>query len=307
MALGETRLLVLGTHILFGFQLRAVFEDAFGELPLDTRQVDCIGQTLLALTIGLLVAPAMQHLISYDGEDTQGIVRAASRYAFAALLPLGVSLGIGFFIVADHLFGRTIALTSGFVFCGLAGFAWYAFPLVVKRFVGGPPRMRKERGRTSIETKIEQMLTEARVIIPGAQALLGFQFTVILTHAFGNLSQASRLLHVAALCCVALSMMVLMTPAALHRISFGGENSARFYAMSSRLTVAAGVPLALGISGDLYVAIAEASGSMAWGVVLAAVALLCLFTLWYVVPFSIRRQRARQRRPAYAEAYRPPA
>jgi len=34
--------------------------------------------------------------------------------------------------------------------------------------------------------KIDQMLTEARVILPGAQALLGFQLAVILTQAFEN-------------------------------------------------------------------------------------------------------------------------
>jgi hypothetical protein len=37
---------------------------------------------------------------------------------------------------------------------------------------------------TSLHTKIEQMLTEARVILPGVQALLGFQFVVMLTKAF---------------------------------------------------------------------------------------------------------------------------
>ncbi|XIA63269.1 hypothetical protein ACFIOY_29350 [Bradyrhizobium sp. TZ2] len=40
------------------------------------------------------------------------------------------------------------------------------------------------------ETKIEQLLTEARGIMPGGQALLGFQFVATLTKAFETLPQA---------------------------------------------------------------------------------------------------------------------
>jgi hypothetical protein len=40
---------------------------------------------------------------------------------------------------------------------------------------------------TALATKVEQLLTEARVIIPGAQALLGFQFIAMLTSGFDRL------------------------------------------------------------------------------------------------------------------------
>ena len=36
-------------------------------------------------------------------------------------------------------------------------------------------------GKTPLRAKVEQMLTEARVLIPGAQALLGFQMAIMLT------------------------------------------------------------------------------------------------------------------------------
>jgi hypothetical protein len=55
------------------------------------------------------------------------------------------------------------------------------------------------------------MLIEARVIIPGAQALLGIQLTVTLTRAF---SFESKLAHAATSCCIALSVILLMAPAA---------------------------------------------------------------------------------------------
>ena len=45
---------------------------------------------------------------------------------------------------------------------------------------------------TALKTKIEQLLTEARVIIPGGQALLGFQFVATLTKSFRRYQTGCR-------------------------------------------------------------------------------------------------------------------
>jgi hypothetical protein len=83
------------------------------------------------------------------------------------------------------------------------------------------------------------MLVEARIIIPGGQALLGFQLTVTLTRAFEQLPASSKLTHVAALCAVAVAVILLMTPPALHRISFAGEDSVSFFRLGSWFVMAA--------------------------------------------------------------------
>jgi uncharacterized protein DUF6328 len=120
------------------------------------------------------------------------------------------------------------------------------------------------------------VLTEARVILPGAQALLGFQLTVTLTRAFGQLSDSLKLFHVASLCCVAVAIILLMTPAALHRISFAGEDTPSFFTIGSWFVVLAPAPLAIGIAGDLYVATSTAATSLTLGAILA-LAVLSLF------------------------------
>ena len=43
------------------------------------------------------------------------------------------------------------------------------------------------RETAPLHSRIEQMLTEARVILPGAQALLGFQLAIVLTDTFEKL------------------------------------------------------------------------------------------------------------------------
>jgi hypothetical protein len=120
-ALDETRLLILGAQVLFGFQLQGVFQEAFTDLSPTTRLLTCAGQVLMALSIGLLIAPSMQHRIVENGDDTLRIHRVTGLFAGLALLPFEISLGLGVYIVFDHLYGIVVALVAGTVFCLLAG------------------------------------------------------------------------------------------------------------------------------------------------------------------------------------------
>ena len=63
IALDESRLLILGAQVLFGFPFNGIFQDLFDELPRLSRALAAAGLTLLMATIGLLVAPSMQHRI----------------------------------------------------------------------------------------------------------------------------------------------------------------------------------------------------------------------------------------------------
>src|SRR5712672_57448 len=93
---------------------------------------------------------------------------------------------------------------------------------------------RDEVEQTELHEKIDAMLTEARVILPGAQALLGFQLAIVLTEAFEKLPLPVKLTHGAALIFVALSTVLLIAPAAYHRIVYAGEDSDAFHRIGSR-------------------------------------------------------------------------
>ena len=285
-ALDETRLLMLGAQVLFGFKLNGVFQEEFVNLSVTSRYVDCAGQVLMATAIGLLVAPSMQHRIVENGEDTVRIHRITGVFVGMALLPFAVSLGLGFYIVFDHAFGMTAAFVAGSAFCMLAGMFWYGLGFSLRR--KSRKRAMQEEKPTPLTTKIDQMLTEARVILPGAQALLGFQLTVTLTNAFGQLPDSLKLFHVASLCCVAVAIILLMTPAALHRISFAGEDTPSFFTIGSWFVILAPAPLAFGIAGDLYVATSTAAASLTLGAILALAVLSLLTCLWYIGPMVLR-------------------
>jgi hypothetical protein len=137
---------------------------------------------------------------------------------------------------------------------------------------------------TPLGTRIDQLLTEARVIIPGVQALLGFQLTVTFTQAFAQLEYVSKIAHAAALCSIGLAVVLLMAPASIHRIAFAGQDDPAFLSIGSAFVIAAPLPLALGIAIDTYVAAGRAVQSDTVASVLAASALIVLLGVWYAIP-----------------------
>ena len=112
----------------------------------------------------------------------------------------------------------------------------------------------------------------------------------MLSQSFDSLPNGSKLLHAGALGCVALTVILLVSPAAFHRIAFNGAICERFYRIGSRLATAALLPLAFGLAGDVYVAIAKLINSPLIGALSAAMTLLVLLGLWYGYPFSLRNR-----------------
>jgi hypothetical protein len=90
----------------------------------------------------------------------------------------------------------------------------------------------ESRKTPPLDAQVDQLLTEARVIIPAAQALLGFQMAMTLTRAFAQLPSEAKMADAAALCCVGLGTILLMAPASLHGIAFAGQDDADFVKMA---------------------------------------------------------------------------
>jgi Family of unknown function (DUF6328) len=287
-ALDESRLLILGAQVLFGFQFDAVFQELFSGIPAASRYVHCAGLVMLLVSVGLLIAPSLFHQIIFAGESRPGAVRIASLFAGASLLPLTLGLGAATFVTFELLFDRNIGIAAGVSFTAIALGLLYGLGLAFRQ--GQKKSMAPERGATSLKSKIEQMLTEARVIIPGAQALLGFQLIAVLTKAFAELPPAFKYVHCVGLSAVALSVILLMTPAALHRIGFHGEDDPRFFEIGSRLIVAGSIPLAVGIATDVAVVFFKAIESAGIAMAAGLGALALLLGLWLGYPLLVARR-----------------
>jgi hypothetical protein len=132
------------------------------------------------------------------------------------------------------------------------------------------------------------MLTEARVILPGAQALLGFQLIVMLTKAFDQLPPGVRFVHLAALLSLVLAVALLIAPAAIHRLAFEGRDDPALHSFGSFIISLALFPLASSIALDTWVALFKLYGGYKIPSIGSALAALLLIGLWYLLPIAIR-------------------
>jgi len=141
---------------------------------------------------------------------------------------------------------------------------------------------------TPLHAKIEQLLTEARVILPGAQALLGFQLIVMMTQSFDRLPPSVQTVHVIALLSLVVAVILLIAPAALHRLALQGRDDARLLRPGSLIVTLALLPLAASICCDIWVALFKLTGRDTPATIAALGTLALLLCLWFALPFYLR-------------------
>lgn len=296
-ALDESRILILGTQILLGFQYRAVFEQGFAGLPLASQYCVLVALGILLIGIALIMLPGAYHRIVAEGRDTPHVHDFTTMVVEIALVPLMLALGIDYYLISAKILGTVGGIVSGGVIVALALFFWYGlgFMSSYAQWDPGLPREKKQKvaaemERTSVHDKVEQVLTEARVVLPGAQALLGFQFATILTETFDKLPVASKYVHMSSLMIMGMTVVFLMAPAAYHRIVERGEDTEHFHSVASRLLIVAMILLPLGLCGDLYVVVLVVTGSTVLAITSSVLALTLFYSLWF--GFTVLRRRS---------------
>jgi hypothetical protein len=147
-----------------------------------------------------------------------------------------------------------------------------------------------------IDEEIRHALTEIRMVLPGAQALLGFQLITFVLSDFEKLPQSLKEIHVASVVFMTLSVILLMTPASYHRIVENGENTGQFLQFTSRTLLWALPPLALGICGDFYVVLRTITQSSPICAVSASALLIFFAWLWFGMPLARRARYSRIRK-----------
>ena len=296
LALDETRILILGAQILLGFQFRAVFSDGYEELPATLRYLDGVAILPMICVVALLIMPGPYHRIVQNGEDSRTFHGLVTTIANLALAPFAIALGLDLVVTFGHLFGEVSGVAAGVAAGAVAIGFWYGFPLAKRRHnyereSAMTTRLAEGPLATPLDVKIEQMLTEARVVLPGAQALFGFQLAIVFTRSFADLSVVSMMVHAASLLLVTLTVVLLMAPAAYHRIVYAGEASADMYRVGSALVTAATIPLALGLAGDTYVVTSKITRSPAVAIAAGGVVSVLLIGLWHAYPVVMAAKR----------------
>ena len=146
-----------------------------------------------------------------------------------------------------------------------------------------------EKERT--DRQLIELLTELRVVLPGAQVLLAFLFTVPFAARFGGISRPQRVGYFISLLFTATGTVVLMAPSIYHRLRWGRGGKSDVIRVGHWLFLVGTASLALGLLASLVLVSDVVYGALATGIATTAVA-ACLFVTWYALALTRGRSAA---------------
>lgn len=139
--------------------------------------------------------------------------------------------------------------------------------------------------------EMRNIIEEARVILPGVQALFGFQTIAVFNDRFADLPSYATLCHLTGLGMVIVAVALVMTPAVYYRVVGPAYVSRRMCKRSAWLIRSALAPLACGLALDMFTVIYVATKSLAPSVWGALATFFFLSGLWFAFPWYERHRR----------------
>ena len=128
------------------------------------------------------------------------------------------------------------------------------------------------------------------MVLPGIQALFGFQLIAVFNSNFKvNLSNDEQVVHLIALLLVAVAAILVVAPAAYHRQA-KHQISEHFIELSSSFLAWAMAPLALGTCLDIYIVTRVILTSPVYSLVITLFISAIYAWTWFILP-KLRARR----------------
>lgn len=145
-----------------------------------------------------------------------------------------------------------------------------------------------------IDAEMRNIIEEARVILPGVQALFGFQTIVVFNDHFAELPAFAKNCHILGLAMVIVTVAMVMTPAIFYR-ACGGGATLPMVRLSSLMIRGALAPLACGLALDMFTVIFVATEKVSVSVAAGIATFVLLAGLWFVLPKHGRKHLKKRR------------
>jgi hypothetical protein len=142
-----------------------------------------------------------------------------------------------------------------------------------------------EREELSLAKAAQYLLDESRMVLPGIQALFGFQLIAVFNPSFSEkLTNGEQRMHLLAIALIVVAIALVMSPAAYHRQVNPREVTEAFIRISTWMLLWSMWPLAVSICLEAYLVgrlIFHGSSLVA---VLPAILFGLFFGLWFALP-----------------------
>lgn len=148
---------------------------------------------------------------------------------------------------------------------------------------------------------LTDLLSELRVLLPGAQTLTAFLIILPFNSGFTEIREAEKAIYIVTFLCSAVSLICFTAPAAQHRLQRPLRDREAFKSTATRLIIAGLVPLsfALVLGSQLVISSVVNAQWVSW--VVAAVLGVVILTMWWLLPIA-GRSRTSEPAPDFGQS-----
>ncbi|TFW18783.1 DUF6328 family protein [Duganella callida] len=133
------------------------------------------------------------------------------------------------------------------------------------------------------------MLSEMRILLPGAQMLSAFLIILPFNAGFAQIVHLEKLLFLATFFLSLTSLVLLSAPAIQHRLLRPLKDRAKFKRIATRQIVAGALALAVALVLGTDLVISEVFGATV-GLIAAALMALLILSAWWLLPLYLKRK-----------------
>ena len=127
--LNELRVALPGVQVLFAFLLVLPFQQGFQAIDDVMRTVYFAALLASALASALLIAPSTYHRLNFRRHSKEQMLYDSNRMAILGTAFVAVGIACAIFLIADVVYGPTVALVATAVTLIVYTTLWYLIPL----------------------------------------------------------------------------------------------------------------------------------------------------------------------------------
>lgn len=131
--LGELRVALPGVQVLFAFLLAVPFQARFADVTDFQRDVYFATLCCALVASACLIAPTAFHRITFRHQQKRVMLPLANRLAIVGLAALALAMSGVMLLIADFIFGTTVAIVATVLAVVLLGLLWGVLPLRHRR------------------------------------------------------------------------------------------------------------------------------------------------------------------------------
>ncbi|GGY57813.1 DUF6328 family protein [Pseudoduganella albidiflava] len=134
------------------------------------------------------------------------------------------------------------------------------------------------------------MLSEMRIVLPGAQTLAAFLIILPFNGGFRHIVQSEKYVFLATLFFALSSLILLSGPAVQHRVMRPLMDRERFKRVATRQIVAGSVALGIALVLGTNLVVSEVFGNQVGLIVAVAIGVI-VASVWWLMPLWLKRNK----------------